>query len=107
MTFEERKCRLPHESENLKMFKSYSKSACEFECAVERAAKICLCKPWNIPRYAGERTLYCDMYGNDCFYWVLIKTDIFDGCECDDDCESTNFNVFQSTSPYESQNESW
>lgn len=101
LSFEERKCRLPHESEGLLMFKSYSKSACEFECATGTAAKTCLCKPWNFPRYPGEKTPYCDMYGNDCFYWVMIITKTFEDCKCDDDCQSTNFNVFQSSSPFD------
>lgn len=101
MSFEDRKCRLPTETETLKLFKSYTKSACKFECAIERAVNTCLCKPWTIPRFKGEETPFCDMYGNDCFYWVMIKTETYENCFCDDDCESTNFNLFQSSSTNE------
>jgi len=99
MFLEDRKCRLPDESDNLFMFKSYSKSACKFECASNTAVDTCLCKPWSVPRFPGENTPYCDMIGNACFYGILVDTHTYDNCECDDDCQFTTFNVFQSSSP--------
>jgi len=99
MSHAERNCKLPRENENLKMFKSYSKSSCEHECAIGKATNICLCKPWNIPRVSGENTSYCDMLGNYCFYIQMIMTGTYDNCNCEDDCELANYNVFQSNSP--------
>ena len=41
-----RKCKLPHETYGLKSVKSYSRIACEHECAFEKAVSICKCTPW-------------------------------------------------------------
>jgi len=99
MSLEERGCRLPHETTSHSMFKSYTKSSCEFECAIQRAVKTCLCKPWSVGRYQGENTSYCDVLGNRCFIKIINNTETFDNCNCDDDCHSINFNVFQSNNP--------
>jgi hypothetical protein len=67
--------RFPEENENIKLFKTYSKNACEFECALEKSEKYCRCKPWNYPRSDEEynNTILCDMFGNYCFHEIKIR----------------------------------
>lgn len=106
MSFKERNCRLPHETHKITMFKTYSKSGCEFECATNRVADICLCKPWSVPRFPEENIPYCDMVGNMCFYQMMTKTELFENCSCDEECQSTNFNIFYSSSQLDLRNRS-
>ena len=44
----QRKCLFPHEN-GLYRFQMYSQSACELECKLEKAEKVCLCLPWYYP----------------------------------------------------------
>ena len=48
---EQRKCKLPFESEGFSFLREYSKSGCETECALEKALMTCKCIPWYYPRY--------------------------------------------------------
>ena len=55
-----RNCHLPYESNNLNLTKFYTKSACEFECAIKQAKEVYQCLPWNIPRTSTEDIPFCD-----------------------------------------------
>jgi hypothetical protein len=46
----DRKCLLPTENKKMKLLQRYSKSGCEYECAIGKAALDCGCFPWNIPK---------------------------------------------------------
>ena len=67
VSIESRNCRLPDENQDLKIFKIYSKPACEFEFRLFEAQEICNCVPWNIPWHSIRRYPICDIYGNYCF----------------------------------------
>ena len=72
MTPVDRNCSLPAESQQLNMFKEYSKSACEYECALKFAAQACGCLPWNLPNntVAADKLPLCNQT-NDCFDFAL------------------------------------
>ena len=68
-----RKCRFPDENEELTIFKTYSKPACEFEYRLEKTQSICKCVPWDIPWASQSRYPICDTYGNFCFKKIWKK----------------------------------
>jgi len=97
MNFQDRNCALPNESGKLRYMKMYTKSACEYECALEKAAKRCYCIPWNLPRLSLDDPPFCDMLGNLCFA-ESMKNDLdFEACDCPNDCKSTILNIFESS----------
>lgn len=53
LSFRDRKCALAKEKGNLRFLLNYTKSGCEYECGLDRAAKKCSCIPWNLPRMPG------------------------------------------------------
>ena len=61
-----RKCKLSHESNELKFLKNYTKIGCEFECALKKAISICKCLPWFYPNDFTEVPI-CDMFAAKCF----------------------------------------
>ena len=73
VSIESRKCRLPEENQDLKIFKSYSKAACEFEFRLFKAQETCQCVPWDMPWHSNERYPICDIYGNYCFKAIWKK----------------------------------
>lgn len=92
--------RFPEENENMKLFKTYSKKACEFECALEKSEKYCRCRPWNYPRSDDEynNTILCDMFGNYCFHQAMMIMDNYhsDDCDCPQNCDEIAYIVFKS-----------
>ena len=44
-----RNCKLPHETDGLKLLQNYSIDGCEFECAILESVSICKCIPWYYP----------------------------------------------------------
>ena len=73
ISIESRQCRLPHETEGLKIFKRYSKSGCEFESRLKKSEEVCRCVPWDFPYHSSSRYPICDIYGNYCFKNVWKK----------------------------------
>ena len=67
--------RFKHEAEDLRLFKEYSKQACQYECAIEKCKDICGCIPWDFPRTDEEYNSapVCDLAGNHCFNRLLKK----------------------------------
>ena len=45
----QRKCRLDTDTDDLDVFKVYTKIACLFECKMKYSARRCGCIPWNYP----------------------------------------------------------
>jgi hypothetical protein len=74
----------------------YSKSGCEYDCAIHNAIEKCQCRPWNIPHDAADN--FCDLYGNACFD-LAMETFAYDNCSCPSDCSGTYFSVFESSQP--------
>lgn len=102
LTMKVRKCRLPVENDNLLYFKKYSRSSCEYECALERATISCNCKPWNYPRRDNETTPFCNTVGNYCFFEKMKFSETFENCSCEDDCRSISYTILETTLPYDS-----
>ena len=99
MNLKYRNCRLDVEKGGLKYMKSYTKSGCEYECALNRSALKCHCIPWNLPRSPSDHRAYCDMLGNMCFSSAMKASATFDDCDCPDDCTSTALSIFESSRP--------
>ena len=97
MNYQDRNCNLPNEKGNLRYMKRYTKSACEYECALEKAAKRCFCIPWNLPRVSLDDPPFCDMLGNLCFSEVMKSDSTFEDCNCPNDCKLTTLNIFESS----------
>ena len=95
-----RNCSLPKESKNLNFTKSYSKSACEYECAVENAKKECSMIPWYIPRLENDKQRFATNYDKKCFDDAIAKFSTSE-CNCKSDCSGTSFSVFESRIPIE------
>ena len=55
-----RNCNLPSETKNLNFTKVYSKSGCQYECAIRQAKEVCQCLPWFIPRMPDETLPFCN-----------------------------------------------
>ena len=49
-----RNCLFSHEAKNLSYFRNYSKSGCNYECALRQAIEDCKCVPWNMPRVSMQ-----------------------------------------------------
>ena len=93
-----RNCSLPKESKNLNFTKSYTKSACEYECAVENAKQECSMSPWYIPRLAADNQPFSSNWDTKCFDDAIAKFSTSQ-CNCPSDCFGTSFSVFESRIP--------
>jgi hypothetical protein len=99
MSQKDRNCGLENESDYLRHFKNYSKSACEYECGLKKAEQKCSCTPWNIPRESMISPKFCDMLGMACFFGVMKFPTTFDDCNCPSDCKTTTLSIFESSRP--------
>ena len=90
-----RQCRFRDENELLKIFANYTRSACRFECMLERAHESCGCTPWNFP-YIGKGDMeICDMFGSTCFYDLMSDIGYGEQCACEEDCDEVSFTKFE------------
>ena len=96
----QRKCKLSHETEGFKFLKEYSRSGCEFECAVQKAISICKCLPWYYPNDFTEWPI-CELFGGYCFDMIMSDNTHYKECigQCMRDCEVTTFMVIPSSVP--------
>ena len=96
----QRKCRLPHETEGFIFLKEYSRSGCEFECAVQKAISLCKCMPWYYPNDFSEWPI-CELFGGYCFDMIMSDNTYYKQCigQCMRDCEETAFMVLPSSLP--------
>ena len=95
-----RKCKLPHETNGLKLTNKYSKNGCEFECAVDEALTKCKCLPWYYPNnFTG--TPMCDMFGGKCFDTIMSDERHYQECNgtCLEDCKGTSYVALPSLEP--------
>ena len=60
-----RKCRFEDETDGLKIFSTYSRANCLYECRYQLAKKKCQCVPWNFPHKSTDEL--CDFFGSVCF----------------------------------------
>ena len=92
---QERSCSLPNENGLQSLTNKYSKSACEYQCAIKHAIQECKCLPWNIPQSSNENLPFCDLNSNNCFD-LTLNTFSTQDCGCPSDCFGTSFSVFES-----------
>jgi hypothetical protein len=92
-----RNCSLPNENSKSNLTRTYSKSSCEYECAIENAIKKCSCIPWNIPKMTSDNISLCDLE-ETCFTEHLRMFSPTD-CNCSSDCQGTSFSVFVTRKP--------
>ena len=71
ISIEKRRCLFDDELGDLKLFKKYSQSGCEFEKQIQIGMEKCECAPWFIPTPFGKNYTICDLYGNSCFDFIL------------------------------------
>ena len=76
LSLEVRKCKLPHETEEFLLLKTYSQEGCQFECAVKSAVRICRCLPWFYPNNYTDIPM-CDMFGAGCVDEILSNNAYF------------------------------
>ena len=104
MDMKYRNCSLPHEIENLKLLKIYSKSGCIYECAIENAKSVCKCSPWFIPQTSDEELPFCDEREISCFA-NSMTTFQTRNCNCQSDCQGISFSIFESKAAFENPGE--
>ena len=99
LTMNERKCAFPNEIK-LKMFSNYSQEACQFECGLEEARRVCGCTPWDLPFGPGEEPKMCDLFGYSCTQSVLTGLDLTLTCQsCIQNCNELTFSVVEKEMP--------
>ena len=97
---QKRKCRFPDETDGLKIFKVYSRKACEFECRIKKAYKKCKCHPWYIPPTpSSRRHILCELDGNFCFDTVMNSEEAFGECTCLPTCHHIEFPYVEYVKP--------
>ena len=102
-----RKCLFPDEAtEVLSFFKIYSKSACQLECSLKAAYKICKCVPWNYLHFRVKEnefglTELCDMEGNTCFEKAMDAMDSGISCSCWPSCAEVTYSYNVISTPLE------
>ena len=101
LSLNERGCRLKSETGEMNLFNSYSKSGCEFECAVKSSSIACNCLPWSIPRN-DNHSKTCDMIGNLCFKNMFNSPQAYENCDCMNDCQAVTFSIAESAIPLKS-----
>ena len=95
-----RECKLPHETTGFQLFKEYSQSGCEIECAAKKATSFCHCLPWNYPNNFTSLPM-CDMFGGYCFNMIMSNIVYYKSCksECVEDCQETSLSIWHRTVP--------
>ena len=100
LELEIRKCKFSHETDGLKMLKTYTRIGCEFECAAEIATTHCKCLPWFLPNNFTNLPL-CDLFGGHCFNQILSDDKYYKKCpeQCLDNCQDSDLLILQSFLP--------
>jgi hypothetical protein len=82
MSQADRNCILPDENQSISLLNKYSKSACEYECAISFSMNQCGCIPWNMPRNQAAETLpLCELKADNCYEQMLRNFSTLD-CGC-------------------------
>jgi acid-sensing ion channel, other len=82
---------------NLKFFKSYTKTLCDYECMTNYTLKHCGCVKFSMPR--DNSTPICDIDKVSCYYNIELNwpgTD-YDGapCDCLPPCNDIKYTILQ------------
>jgi amiloride-sensitive sodium channel len=83
----------------LKFYKSYTKSHCDFECMTNYTLKECGCVKFSMPRTKG--TPVCDIDRGDCYYnamlqWPKDEENSHRPCNCLETCSNIKYSVMYS-----------
>ena len=102
LDLKQRRCKLPHETDGLQLFKQYTRQGCEIECAAKKATSFCKCLPWNFPNNFTSYPL-CDMFGGFCFNQIISNEVFYKKCksQCLENCEDISLSVWQKTVPFD------
>ncbi len=92
LDYTQRKCFSARENSNLKIFRSYSQSACLFECQLTKAIEKCNCTAWNYPSVNNKVNLCWFEVANTCFEETMEELDP-QSCDCPNDCDSIHYNI--------------
>ena len=82
------------------MINNYTRTGCEYECAVAKAVELCQCLPWYITSNFTDITM-CDMFGGHCFQHVISDVSSYKKCPdlCVEDCKGTPLTIVTSYLP--------
>ncbi len=112
-----RNCLTKEEKGEMKLFNSYSQSACLFECKLRQATSICKCSSWDYPRFEpllhicleedtledlGIEPIYSESaYLNyeECFNDIMQNETLVNNCDCPNDCEQIVYDIDVQASP--------
>ncbi len=82
MSQADRNCILPDENQSINLLNKYSKSACEYECAISFSMNQCGCIPWNMPKnQAAEKLPLCELKADNCYEQMIRNFSTLD-CGC-------------------------
>ena len=97
---DQRKCKLPQETDGLSFLKEYTRIGCETECAIQRAISTCKCLPWYYPSDFNGLPM-CEMFGGHCFEVMMADERHYRSCkaQCLVDCYETAYIIVWSLSP--------
>jgi len=98
LNLRDRGCQLKSETDQLSLLKMYSKSGCEFECAIKATLNACKCLPWSAPRNR-KSIKTCDIFGNFCFKKTFNFPETYKNCQCLEECQSTTYSISESSRP--------
>jgi hypothetical protein len=107
-----RNCLFPEESENLKIYRSYSQSNCVLECSLFLAQKILFseinatCTPWYLPFPDGDVAL-CDPWQSIRISDLMFNDIPYNVCShCLPDCRTTIYHPVFTALPFKQCDES-
>ena len=102
LDLKQRRCKLPHETDGLELFKEYTQRGCEIECASKKAASFCRCLPWYYPNNFTLLPI-CDMFGGFCFNEIISNEVFYKQCKtkCLENCQDISLSVWQKTVPFD------
>ena len=100
LNLDSRKCKHPYETKGFSLFKKYTRTGCEIECAARRAKYVCRCLPWNYPNDFTSLPM-CDMFGGYCFNEIMSNEVYYKKCksECLEDCEEISLSTWHKSVP--------
>ncbi|KAG5666157.1 hypothetical protein PVAND_017708 [Polypedilum vanderplanki] len=97
-TPKQRQCYFEGEK-NLKFFKSYTKSHCDWECVTNYTLDICGCTKFSMPR--DNNTPVCDMQKKKCYYNAMLtwpnNRSFYENndnpCDCYETCNDIKYEI--------------
>ena len=92
MLINQRECKLDEEVSDESIFKTYTKSNCQYDCHVKLSIELCQCSPWDFLHKVNGNE--CDVFGRTCFYNSIKNLSQYhvDLCpQCKRECDYVEF----------------